>query len=357
MDINKKKEFLINILYISVIGLICFLVFKYLIQWMFPFIISFALVTFLQPLIKRISQKTRHKVNSRLVSLLTTIIALFILLCLCILLVSSLISSIPNALSFLTTLSNTYVPSVIDTIFVSFNKLENSGVLGNYLNKINLEELMTTEITSAISSLSTTIISWTGTKLVNIPTVIVSVIITIISALYTSIHYQTVVDYISSFIPENKKSTIFSFIKEMLQKGLKVLKAYALIIGLTFAELLLGFTILQINNSWLLAFLIALVDILPILGVGTILIPWFIIAFILGEVKYGIGILVIYLVITFVRQLIEPKLVSEQIGLNPLATLVAMFVGLKSVGIIGMFLFPCILVIVKEYITKKKGQA
>lgn len=109
---------------------------------------------------------------------------------------------------------------------------------------------------------------------------------------------------------------------------------------LTFAELSIGFLILRIPYAILLGLAITLFDILPVLGTGGFLLPWAAILFLIKNTPLAVGILVLYLIITVVRNIMEPRLVGKQIGLHPLATLMAMFLGLKLVGIVGMFLFP-----------------
>ncbi len=94
--------------------------------------------------------------------------------------------------------------------------------------------------------------------------------------------------------------------------------------------------------------MVAIIDILPILGTGAILLPWSIIAFILGNYKIGIGILLLYIVITAVRQTIEPKIVGQQIGLHPIVTLLLMYVGAQLMGVLGLLLLPIIATIIKN---------
>ena len=120
----------------------------------------------------------------------------------------------------------------------------------------------------------------------------------------------------------------------------KFLLSYALIITLTFVELLVGFLILGIEGAFVIAILVAILDILPVLGTGTVLIPWMIIVFSAGNARMGAGILVLYLVITIVRNIIEPKLVGRQMGLSPIIMLPSMLVGLQLFGIIGLFVVP-----------------
>ena len=115
------------------------------------------------------------------------------------------------------------------------------------------------------------------------------------------------------------------------------------IFGITFIELALGFAFLGIPHGIFLAALIAVVDILPVLGTGTVLVPWGFITLFLGDYGLGIGILLLYLVITIVRNTIEPKLVGKQIGLHPVVTFAGMLLGLKYFGFLGMFGIPLFL--------------
>ena len=89
-------------------------------------------------------------------------------------------------------------------------------------------------------------------------------------------------------------------------------------------------------------------DILPAVGTGGIIIPWGIIAMVLGDIPFGIGMLALYLIVTVIRNTLEPKIVGEQVGLHPVATLMAMFLGTKLMGIVGLFGFPIGLVILKK---------
>ena len=98
----------------------------------------------------------------------------------------------------------------------------------------------------------------------------------------------------------------------------------------------------------ILAIVIAIIDALPILGTGTVLIPWGLILIIIGNYPLGLGILGLYLFILIVRQLIEPKIVATQIGVYPLLTLIAMYTGVKLIGLFGVIVGPIVLIILKN---------
>ena len=123
-------------------------------------------------------------------------------------------------------------------------------------------------------------------------------------------------------------------------------KSYSLLFLLTFVELLIGFSILKIDYAPLISTIVAIFDILPILGVGGVLLPWSVIGFMTDNLFIGIGVLILYLIIAFIRNIAEPKLVGDQIGLHPLATLIFMYLGLQFLGFLGMFLFPVTLSVI-----------
>ena len=133
----------------------------------------------------------------------------------------------------------------------------------------------------------------------------------------------------------------------------KFAKGYLIILGITFSELFLGFTVLKIKYVLLLAAVISLIDILPVLGTGTVLIPWAAVEFIMGNTAKGTSLAALYIVITVVRNFAEPKIIGKQMGIKPLFTLLAMFIGIKLFGLAGIFILPIMLIVVIEYYKDK----
>ena len=127
-------------------------------------------------------------------------------------------------------------------------------------------------------------------------------------------------------------------------------KAQFKIMVVVFGILLVGFFVLQVHFQFLLALLIALLDFLPFFGTGTALIPWMVYKILVGNYKMAIGLLVLYVVTQLIRQVIQPKLVGDSIGMKPLVTLVLLFVGYKIGGIIAMiFAVPIGMIIINLY--------
>ena len=131
------------------------------------------------------------------------------------------------------------------------------------------------------------------------------------------------------------------------------LKAEATLILVSFVISLIGLYILKIARfniqfPLLIALGIGFVDALPILGSGTVMIPWAIISGLYGDLKLGIAIIVLWIIMSVVRQFLEPRLVSKNIGVHPIFTLIAMYTGFRFIGIMGMLIGPIVLIILKN---------
>ena len=120
----------------------------------------------------------------------------------------------------------------------------------------------------------------------------------------------------------------------------RYVKAQLILMIITFFELLVSFILLRVEGAVLISLIVALVDALPILGAGAILIPWAAFSILLGDAAFGVGLLIIWAVVTLVRNCIQAKLLGDQFGLHPLITLIAIYVGWCAAGVWGMMLFP-----------------
>ena len=118
------------------------------------------------------------------------------------------------------------------------------------------------------------------------------------------------------------------------------IKAQLIIMSFSFVILFIGLNILDIEYSLLIAIGTAFLDALPFFGTGAVLWPWAVISFITGEIGVGVGMIIIYLAVIFTRQMIEPKIVSKNIGMNPILTLMSMYIGFKLFSLGGMILGP-----------------
>ncbi|MBQ1451614.1 MAG: AI-2E family transporter, partial [Clostridia bacterium] len=185
-----------------------------------------------------------------------------------------------------------------------------------------------------------------------IPSILVAIIICIILSVFMTIEYDEIIRIIESMIgPEPTEK--FQAVRRVMKTSMgKLAKAYAVICSMTFIELSLGLVILKAigiyKGGYILAIAIitALLDILPVLGIGTVMWPWMAFCLFTGDTKMLFGLLIIYGIITVVRHIIEPKLVSDTMELPAALTLSIMYIGLKFFGVVGMFAFIIILYVI-----------
>lgn len=186
-----------------------------------------------------------------------------------------------------------------------------------------------------------------------VPSFLIAVVVTIVASCFMTKEYPSVIEFFKYQFPESKRNDL-SRAAVLLKSSLsKMFKAYLLIILVTFAEMCFGLTALKLigifesNYIVIIALIIAIIDIIPILGTGTVLLPWAVYSLITGNIGLSIGLLVIYAVISVIRQVIEPKLVAGQLGLSPVVTIAALYLGLRFFGVIGVFLCPIAVIMLK----------
>lgn len=142
------------------------------------------------------------------------------------------------------------------------------------------------------------------------------------------------------WLPEGWRKNDFSGMKELRRAVVGWLSAQAKLTLVTLGVLLMGFWVLRIPHGILWAAVVAVVDVLPVLGCGTVLIPWSVIALLQGQRLQGLGLLLIYAMVWILRSVLEPKLLGKELGLDPLVTLIAIYAGYRLLGLPGMLLAP-----------------
>lgn len=153
-------------------------------------------------------------------------------------------------------------------------------------------------------------------------------------------------DFFMRFIPDSAQSKTMNVIRQLFEVMVGFIKAYSMLITVTMLVTMVGLAILRVEYVLTIGIVVGLCDILPVLGPGAIMVPWIIWEFATGNSKLGIGLLVLYVTTSVVRQILEPKIVGDNIGLHPLATLVSLYIGLQLGGMVGMILGPVTLVII-----------
>ncbi len=346
---EKKKELIINVLYIAVIFGIVYFSVNYLLGLLFPFIMGFLFAYAAVKTNKRFFKNDRKLYRGITLTLIYLLVLLIIIL-----IVSLGISKIAD---FIKTLPDFYTGTVEPYI----SSMEDSIYAAAYQLPRNIRELLknfTDGIFDSIKSILSSVVSGmakaTTSIITNVPQVLVSILVAITTSFYMVFDYENISERFIASLPE-KALNVFYEIKDFFENVLlKIFGSYASIMGITFVELLIGLTVFGISNSGMWSFMIAFLDILPVLGVGTVLIPWGLSCLITGRALLGIELLVLYIIITIIRNIIEPKMVGTSLDLHPLATLITMIVGARMFSAVGMFGFPLAL---SFFQMRKKKQA
>lgn len=352
---EKKKTFITNIIYYGLIVVLLWAACKYILPVLIPFIIAFLIASLIRIPVKKLYGASEAR--NRMVSIATCI--LFYIFVFSILSVgvvklydtlSSFLSSIPSMYQDDIVPALNLIADVIEQKLASMDSgiaAEIDSMFQEHVN--NVGEYIKTFSVNAIKAISG--------SLASIPGFIIKLIIMIISTFFCMLDYNKILILFIKLIPRGKEESVLNIARYFKNTIFIYLKSYTLLFLLTYLELTVGFSILKIPYAPLIALLIAVFDILPVLGVGGILMPWSVILFVLGNIPMGIGMLVLYLIITFIRNTAEPKLVGKQIGLHPLATLIFMYLGLRFLGFFGMFLFPVTLAVLVSMKNSKDKEA
>lgn len=203
-----------------------------------------------------------------------------------------------------------------------------------------LGEKISQAIESVLSQ-ALSILASGATSLVSaLPETFLFLLVTVISLVYFSLDYDKIGAFFSRLLPDRLFSKATSIKDGVLTVIRKYVCSYSLILVITFTTMLLGFLALGVKHALIIALIVALLDILPIIGVGTVLIPWGVFSLISGDRVMGIGLIVLFVINAVIRQLAEPKIVAKNLNMHPVATLIMLYVGYALFGIIGIIVVP-----------------
>ncbi len=357
--IEKKKNFIINIAYIAVVLALFYLFFKYVLGAILPIIIAVIVAFILQRPVNFICRKTHLKKG--IVSAVTVLVSFLTFVSVIVLLFVWLFSELKGFIQYLI-IRFEDLPSFVSEIekmIVSFVSVLPDKVSTPAINFIHDKiQLFTTNKPSfSVQDMDFSFLSaplsgvWNTAK--QIPTTLVAVVISIITSCFITADFNTFKTLVLGLFREETREKIIRAKRLLIPSLGKYAKAYGLIISVTFIELCIGLFTLKFlgiyNNGYIfiIAALTAIVDIVPVLGTGTIVIPWAVYNLFSGNIPLAIGLFVIYVCITVIRQIIEPKLVATQLGIPAFLTITSMFIGSQIFGVIGIFILPLTVVMLK----------
>lgn len=367
---DKRRNTLINIAYFAVIAIAFYVFMEYLLGLVAPFIIAFIFAVIMQKPIRFISKKTKAKKG--FVACFLVILVLGSLISVLFFIGYKLFAELKDFANYMISRFND-LPGILETLRVWVidaigflpDRIEASaseainGFFNNLIPRVKAEGITAIGGTTGFSteSFDVSMLSaplggiWKTIK--GIPAFLTGILISIIACFFITCDYDNIVDIVKRNVSEKHEGTIVKT-KHILGDIIgKMIKSYATIIFITFCEVAIGLNVLSLfgiyKNGYIIAIALctAVLDILPVLGTGTIMIPWAIYNLFTGNTALAIGLIALYVIITVIRQIIEPRLVAMNVGIHPILTLFGMYVGLQLFGVLGMFVLPISFVLIK----------
>ncbi len=335
---ERRREFIINTVYFAIIAFIVFVCFKYVAKWIMPFIIGFVIASMVQPMAKGLSKVTR--INRKLSSVLCLIFSYGVIVFAVWLLGAKIGGSVMDLFTKLPTYYDNNILPFLSNLAGMIENLE-AQISPETLNQIyQMIENVADTLRNYVIRFSSSVLSGLAGTTARIPFYFISFIFTILASVFISMDYKKIMGFLHRQFSPRWQDFMSDARKHVGKTALGYLRAYAIIWVMTFTELSIGLSVLKIENAIGIAALIAIADILPVLGTGTVVIPWAVFALFTQNYYLAIGLAVLYVVVLVVRNFAEPKILGDQLGLNPLVTLVAIYLGYLLMGVLGMIILP-----------------
>lgn len=320
-------------------------------RYTYPFIIGIILAFLMNPFIIFLSEKSRFP---RTLSVLVSMVFLIALIAG---LITFLIVEIVAGAAYLSKV----LPEHLDTMILLLQDYFQEKILPLYQKIISLFNDLEAEQQDTILSNIENLGSSIGTTLTNIiqatlglmpkfigwlPEAGTGALFSLLATFFIAKDWNKFLTKTQQLLPNKALLNLKKIVIELKRALFGFIRAQLTLISMTTLIVLIGLLILRIEFAITIALIAGFVDLLPYLGTGFVFIPWIIYALMTGNFSLALGLAILYTVVIVQRQLMEPKILSSSIGIDPLATLIAIFIGFKTIGFIGLIIGPIVLVII-----------
>lgn len=323
--------------------LICFM--KYLLPVLSPFIIAWLVASITVSPAKKLAD--RIKAPERVIRLVSSLLIALIFVASAVLIVWRTTTALWSFLVDISEQNRLY-----DLLGTLLSK--DIPFLGGILPE-ELASRVGEAFDSVISSVLSTVGGWVTSLAGSVPRLFFFLLVTLISLVYFALDYDKITDFVKSYLPEKGVSLLSKCRDGIITVLKKYVLSYLLILMITYLTLLLGFLVLGVHHAAVVSLFIALLDILPVLGVGTVLVPWSIYELAVGNAALGIGLIVLFVINSVIRQLSEPKILGKSLNIHPLLTLIMLYVGYALFGLFGMLVLPIAAVLISWILKSDKS--
>ena len=343
---EKYEKHIRNIIICFYIAIAFYIVtrwFPTLYKWFLPLILAYVTAWMTRPMARFF--KNKWKFPGKLASMVSLfvfwIIILSIITAVSARLVSELIrfaQNVPNLIAW----AEEFFGSSSDNFLSLQHKL--SPELASFIDQSATK--ITEQVLSMLGNFATSVVPKVPSVVTGVLGSFLNVLIYLISTIFVCLDYDELHIAIRKMFTKSQLKNILQIRSHTTSALSKYLRGMLIIFVMDFVIFMIGFAILGVEYAFLLALFLSFMDILPMIGTGIVLNPWGIITIISGNVAQGIGLIVLYVVLTIIRQLSEPKIMSTQLGLRPIVTITSAYVGLQIFGAVGVVVMPIITLIV-----------
>ncbi len=346
MDAEKQKRFLIGFLYLLVVIGIAVVFCRVALPVIWPFFVAFLVALLLKPAIRFLREKCRIQKN---VAGVVTVLLFYAVVGLVIAFASvKVFAMVKDFVLSLPALYGRVIEPFLVRVFAGLEtfteKLDPAAAAayGSTLAHVSAE------VETLVTNLSKKLLGSVGNTALSVPGGLLNTLIMVIATLFIAVDWFEIKAFVLRQAPEKTK-TLLHEIRHHLGMTLgRYIKSYAVILLITFIELSVGLSIVGIPRAVGVAAIVSVFDILPVVGSGTVLLPWTIGCLITGDYVRALGLAIVYVVIVVVRNIIEPKIIGDKVGLHPIVTLMAMVLGTYVFGPIGLLGLPVTLALIKS---------
>ncbi|MBR5980696.1 MAG: sporulation integral membrane protein YtvI [Firmicutes bacterium] len=345
-ELERKKRFMINVAYAVLVGVIYYVLVRYVLYALLPFTIAL-LVTFM---LKRPVDHAARLLHIPRKGMALVLVIIFYGL-IGALVTYGVIQLIMSVLEWFGSLSTIYAANIEPAVQRVLQWYED--VIANIdpahaSQADSIANSILGSLASGVAGLSRAVVGYAQRLALKTPKFFISLIFCIISTVFMEMDYSKITYFFLAQFPEKSQKTIMEAKNYLLNTIGGMLRSYGCIMLITMCELMVGLRVIGIENSMPLAVIIAIFDILPALGTGGVMIPWVVIELLQGKYMLSLKLLLLYAIITVVRNIIEPKIVGESIGLHPILLLISIYVGGTVLGPAGIIIMPFTLIVIKK---------
>lgn len=336
---NKQK--IQDLAHLTVTGFgiffLSYIIFRYFLLAVLPFIIAWCSAMLLRPLSGRLSKRLRIPVRviAPTLSVLLVGVGLFALIGFAVL----LLGEIWEALSAL--LADDRLSDMLSAATEPI-----SALLSDKGGADEVREYVDGAIKSALNRLSEWVVDLLSGIVRGVPKVLIFILVTVVSSVYFSMDIEKINARVYRILPKRWSAILARLKKRMGSVGKKYVKSYLILMLITFSVVLLGLLLLRVRNAFLISVIVALLDVLPLIGVGTVLLPWGVFSIMIGNVGRGIALLILLALHEVIRQIAEPRILGKNLGMHPLLSLMLIYIGYELFGFVGILLVPVLVVII-----------